>query len=137
GQPHQSHGVSALRRATESACWALRAYAWPAVWLSLAGALALAVALPVLAGATHLGLSTVRPADFGIEWTSLAVPPAETQRRAVAASRRPLRPRGWCCRRCSSASLSRSSWRQASSVGWRERGPEPRLDCRRMPWFMT
>ncbi len=76
--------MSALRRATESACWALRAYAWPAVWLSLAGALALAVALPVLAGATHLGLSTVRPADFGIEWTSLAVPPAETQRRAIA-----------------------------------------------------
>ena len=46
--------MSALRRATESACWALRAYAWPAVWLSLAGALALAVALPVLAGATQL-----------------------------------------------------------------------------------
>jgi len=75
--------VSALRRAAETAAWALRTYAWPAVWLSLAGALALAVALPVLSGATHLGLTTVRPTDFGIEWTSLAVPPAEIQRRAI------------------------------------------------------
>ena len=75
--------MTTLRRAVGPAVWALRTYAWPAVWLAVAGAVALAVALPVMAGATRLGFATVRAADIGIEWTSLVIPPAVTQHRAV------------------------------------------------------
>ena len=75
--------MTTLRRAVGPAVWALRTYAWPAVWLAMAGAVALAVALPVMAGATRLGFATVRAADIGIEWTSLVIPPPVTQHRAV------------------------------------------------------
>jgi putative ABC transport system permease protein len=77
--------MNSLWRAAQPATWALRAYAWPAVWLTLAGMLALAIGLPVMAGTPGLELAPVRASDFGIEWTTLAVPPTAIQQHALRA----------------------------------------------------
>ena len=77
--------MDSLRRAAEPAAWALRAYAWPALWIALAGTLALAIGLPVMAGTRVLELAPVYASDFGIEWTTLAVPPAVIQQHSVRA----------------------------------------------------
>src|SRR6202795_1161752 len=77
--------MSVLRRAAQPAAWALRAYAWPALWLTLAGVLALAIGLPVMAGTPGLALVPVHASDFGIEWTTLAVSPAAIQEHALHA----------------------------------------------------
>lgn len=77
--------MNSLRRAVEPALWALRAYAWPALWLTLAGVLALAIGLPVMAGTPHLEVAPVHATDFGIEWTTLAVSPTAIQQHALRA----------------------------------------------------
>jgi len=75
--------MNPTRRAAACAVWALRTYAWPALWLTLAGVLALAIGLPVMAGATRLELAPVYATDFGIEWTSLAITPTSIQQGAL------------------------------------------------------
>ena len=75
--------MNLLRRAAESAAWALSAYAWPALWIALAGIFALAVGLPVMAGTPGLELAPVHASDFGIQWTTLAVPPTAIQQHAL------------------------------------------------------
>jgi len=77
--------MNVLRRAAQPAAWALRTYAWPALWLTLAGVLALAIGLPVMAGTPRLQLAPVPATDFGIEWTTLAVPPTAIQQHSLRA----------------------------------------------------